>query len=109
MVPLITPVTLTVSGNDNEDETADAVVSFNTQYAEVGESITATAKGTGMDVSKCSLFMAGYSENGVLTFAKIGSGGTVSANVAPNTQIVKAMLWNSNMSPVAEAGMLFIN
>lgn len=82
----------------NESEENNISISFGTEYAEIGDTITATATGV-TNIAALNLFVAGYSKSGALTFAEKGSK-SVSATIAEDTVIVKAMLWDKNMSPM---------
>ena len=74
-------------------------MSFDREYTEVGDYITANVTGA-MNVSNCNLMMVGYSQSGAVTFATMSENSTVSGTVAKNTETVKVMLWDNNMMPV---------
>jgi len=95
--PLVAPLSLTVTAPLPKE----ASVSFSTQSAKVGDSITATATHPDSSAS-CILYVAGYSAGGTLTFVEKGQG-SVSATVADGTEIVKGMLWNESMVPQAKS------
>lgn len=105
MMPVINPVLLYVAGNERP-EPEQTIVSFNTTSAKTGDYITATVSGP--DADECTLYMAGYSKNGVLTFVETGKSASVSATIAENTAIVKAMLWDKSMSPVIKPVILYV-
>ncbi len=90
----------------SEDEVTETRVSFDTEYAGIGDYLTASVTGTA-NTSDCQLIMVGYSESGAITFIEKGTG-SVTATVAENTNMVKAMLWRKNITPVAEAQILYV-
>ncbi len=91
----------------NETVAPDTVMTFDVEYAEVGDYITATVTGL-LNSSGCTLYVAGYSATGALTFAKTGST-DVSVTIAENTVTVKAMLWDKNMLPVINPTILSVS
>lgn len=103
MIPLISPVLLYVTENEKPEYDKN-IVKFNSQSAKTGDYITATASGP--DADECTLYMAGYSKNGSLTFVETGKSGSVSAKIAENTTTVKAMLWTEKMAPVVQDKVL---
>jgi len=82
----------------NESEAPETVLSFDTEYAEIGDKVTANVTGV-INTNDYILFVAGYSSAGEVTFVKKGSG-SVTVTVLENTKTVKAMLWDKNMTPI---------
>lgn len=91
----------------NENTAPDPVINFDADFAEVGDYITATASGA-INTANCNLFIAGYSETGAVTFVEMGDN-SVSAAIAENTKIIKAMLWNKNLLPIAHAKTMSVS
>ena len=83
----------------NENEVPETKLSFDREYVEIGDYLTATVTGA-VNSANCSLLMVGYSTSGAVTFATMSEDSTVSETVAENTETVKAMLWDKNMSPI---------
>ena len=81
----------------NQSVAEETKISFESDYAEVGDIITVNATGT-VNTANCIMLITGYSETGETTFVKMGT----SAVVADKTHTVKAMLWNKAMMPLTE-------
>lgn len=76
-------------------------LNFDRDYAETGDTITATVTGA-INTSDCRLYIAGYSSEGEITFVKMGESGVATATIAEKTATIKAMLWDKKMAPMVE-------
>lgn len=92
----------------NEDEAPQTRLSFDREYTEIGDYITANVIGA-INVSNCNLMLVGYSQSGAVTFATMSENSEVSGTVAENTEIVKAMLWDQNMMPIVGDEVIFVS
>lgn len=92
----------------NEDEAPQTRLSFDREYTEIGDHITANVIGA-INVSNCNLMLVGYSQSGAVTFATMSENSEVSGTVAENTEIVKAMLWDQNMMPIVSDEVIFVS
>jgi len=91
----------------NEKEAPETQITFDREYVEPGDEITASVSGA-VNPANCMFRMAGYSEQGALTFVKDAENGTVFGIIPDETVVIKAMLWDNNMSPLVPAKTLFV-
>jgi len=91
----------------DEAEAPETQITFDNLYPEVGDVLTASVTGA-VNTADCKLWMVGYAEDGAVTFTQWGENGTVSGTVAPNTETVKAILWNKNLAPLIEPAQLSV-
>ena len=83
----------------NEHEAPQTTLKFDKQTASVGDTVTVTVTGA-VNSANTDIWISGYSSQGRLTFVEKTNSNSVSGVIAEGTTIVKAMLWNNNMSPI---------
>ena len=87
----------------NQETAPDARIQFDSEYVEIGSVVTATLTGVGAG----TVYMAGYADDGAVTFVTMGNG-SASAMVAEDTETVKAMVWDKTLAPTMDAEIISV-